>query len=327
MAELIERYVHQVGRYLPEKERAEIEAELRSQIEDQLEDRSPGTPTQADVLAVLAELGDPRRMAVSYSGEQYLVGPNLYPFMMLVLRYGWVLVPAVVVVLNLVSALITPEERTLIGLLVGTVFSVLQSVFVFSAVVVLIFAIVERAGIEMQVKAQPFDPLELPPVDDPSAVDRLEAAFGVAIGTFVALVGVYFLQVGGLTLRFNLSDPGEVIPVPTAWLAVTVAATLGMVILHLWALRRNCWGLGTWLAQSALELAGAVSLYFVLFKPVMDRLVAADPDIGATPLLGTGAEIITLVIVAITLASDGFKLLRLWRQRANSSNASSLKAG
>ena len=42
MSELIERYVHRVGRYLPGKERAEIEAELRSQIQDQLEDRYEG---------------------------------------------------------------------------------------------------------------------------------------------------------------------------------------------------------------------------------------------------------------------------------------------
>ena len=79
MSELIERYVHQVGRYLPSKERAEIQAELRSQIQDQLEDRYEGAPTQTDVAAVLKELGDPRRMAASYGGEQYLVGPDLYP--------------------------------------------------------------------------------------------------------------------------------------------------------------------------------------------------------------------------------------------------------
>ena len=32
MADLVERYIYEVGRYLPKKERAEIQAELRSQI-------------------------------------------------------------------------------------------------------------------------------------------------------------------------------------------------------------------------------------------------------------------------------------------------------
>ena len=56
--------------------RDSIEAELRSQIQDQLEDRYGDDPTEAEVAAVLAELGDPRRMAASYGGEQYLVGPT-----------------------------------------------------------------------------------------------------------------------------------------------------------------------------------------------------------------------------------------------------------
>ena len=71
MSELVERYVHQVGRYLPNKEREEIQAELRSQIQDQLDDRYEGAPTETDVAAVLKELGDPRRM-----NQQQDVGPK-----------------------------------------------------------------------------------------------------------------------------------------------------------------------------------------------------------------------------------------------------------
>ncbi|MFN8419308.1 MAG: helix-turn-helix transcriptional regulator [Anaerolineae bacterium] len=85
--ELVERYVHQIGRYLPPKERAEIEAELRSsQIEDQLEDRYGAAPTLTEIGSVLTELGEPRQLASSYNREQYLVGPELYPIMMTILR-------------------------------------------------------------------------------------------------------------------------------------------------------------------------------------------------------------------------------------------------
>jgi len=115
MSELIERYVHQVGRYLSGKERDEIQAELRSQIQDQLEDRYEGAPTQADVAAVLKELGDPRHMAASYGGEQYLVGPDLYPVMMMVLRRGWVIVPPVAILVRLLAVLFGDESSNLIG--------------------------------------------------------------------------------------------------------------------------------------------------------------------------------------------------------------------
>ena len=57
MSDLVERYVHQVGRHVPQKERAEIQAELRSQILDQLDDRYEGAPTADNVADVLRELG------------------------------------------------------------------------------------------------------------------------------------------------------------------------------------------------------------------------------------------------------------------------------
>ena len=36
---LIDRYIAEVGRHLPEKDRSDIEAEIRSMMEDMLEER------------------------------------------------------------------------------------------------------------------------------------------------------------------------------------------------------------------------------------------------------------------------------------------------
>jgi hypothetical protein len=150
MNDLIDRYVHQVGVYVRPKERADIEAELRSQIQDQLDDRYGDAPTQSDIAAMLRQLGDPRTMAASYGGEQYLVGPDLYPFLLTVLRFGLPLVPAVVVIANFVSALLSPEGSDWITLIVGSLFTALQMVLLFFAVVVIVFAILQHAGEEVR---------------------------------------------------------------------------------------------------------------------------------------------------------------------------------
>ena len=50
MNDLVERYVNQVGRYLPGGERKEIQNELRSLIRDQLDDRYKASPTEDDVV-------------------------------------------------------------------------------------------------------------------------------------------------------------------------------------------------------------------------------------------------------------------------------------
>ena len=120
MTDLIERYVHEVVRTLPEKDKKEIEDELTSLIQDQIDDRFGDSPTEADVEKVLIDLGDPRKMAASYGSKQYLVGPEFYTQMMMVLRIGWLGVPSVTVFLSVVWAMLTSRESTLLSLFIDT---------------------------------------------------------------------------------------------------------------------------------------------------------------------------------------------------------------
>jgi hypothetical protein len=316
MNDLIDRYVHQVGLYVRPKERADIEAELRSQIHDQLEDRFGGAPSREDVAAVLRQLGDPRTMAASYSGERYLVGPALYPFLETVLRFGLTLVPAVVVIANIVGAALSPDGANWPGLLVSAVFSAAQFALLFFAVVVIIFAIIERSGEQMRAAAGPgFDPLSLPAVDDPGAVDRVESGVGIAFGLLAGIAMLYFVQVGGLTLRLNLSDPGEVLPAPAGWMVVLMLAAFGNVVFNLWALVRRRWSLVTWLIQTALDLTGTVAVYFVLLMPVAGRIAQSSPGLADSLPLEELPAIITLVTIILIAFVSGFRLIRLWQAR------------
>ena len=86
---LIDTYVSEVGRRLSRKTRADIEAEIRSILQDMLEERSQKTGKPVDeelTLEVLKEYGAPEKVAATYQGDRYLIGPRLYPIFMLVLR-------------------------------------------------------------------------------------------------------------------------------------------------------------------------------------------------------------------------------------------------
>ncbi len=78
--EKVERYVYAVTRKLPEKQRKDIEQELRGLIEDMLADRTgEGSPGEADIETVLTELGDPALLADSFRmGKKHLIGPDNY---------------------------------------------------------------------------------------------------------------------------------------------------------------------------------------------------------------------------------------------------------
>jgi hypothetical protein len=75
MSSLIDRYLYDITKRLPEKSRADVERELRSNIEDML----PEDPTDDDVVRVLTELGSPAKLSAAYrSNPRYLISPELF---------------------------------------------------------------------------------------------------------------------------------------------------------------------------------------------------------------------------------------------------------
>ncbi|MGE8207311.1 HAAS signaling domain-containing protein [Heyndrickxia sp. NPDC080065] len=72
---IIEIYIQEVSRRLPEKNRGDIALELRSTIEDML----PENYSEEDVKAVLEKLGNPVTLASGYRERpMYLIGPRYF---------------------------------------------------------------------------------------------------------------------------------------------------------------------------------------------------------------------------------------------------------
>ncbi|MBS4172748.1 hypothetical protein [Bacillus sp. FJAT-49736] len=73
--ELIEIYIYEVTRRLPEKNREDIALELKSTIEDML----PDDYSEDDVKSVLKKLGNPVTLASGYSERpMHLIGPRYF---------------------------------------------------------------------------------------------------------------------------------------------------------------------------------------------------------------------------------------------------------
>lgn len=318
MIELVERYVHQIGLYLPKNERADIEAELRSSIRDQLKDRFGESPTQADVAAVLTAMGDPRRMAASYARGQSLIGPDLYPYLMMVLWRVWVIVPTLVIFLGVFGALVSARQVDWARVLLDTLSGVVQATFMSSALVVLLFAIIERIGsrADQDQKEADFNPLQLPKVNDPRAIERSELIFGAIFGVFMIGVLIYFASAGGLRLPFSGNNPGDVIPVPIVWLLLLTSAVIGMIGIHLTVLRLNRWSGVLWMLQTLFEVFGMICLYFMFYTPILARLIATMPSLADAPIVGSIPQILVIITALSTLAVRGSRQVALWSFRS-----------
>lgn len=114
--ELMERYLYDIGRRLPARQREDIVKELRSLLSDALDARTEGRePTEEDVVAVITAFGSPASVASRYAGERYLIGPRMFDLYWLVLR----------IVLAAMSG------GLLVALIVSLVFETTSSVDVF----------------------------------------------------------------------------------------------------------------------------------------------------------------------------------------------------
>lgn len=144
--EYIERYVAAVGRHLPRRNREDVEAELRSTLLDMLEDRRSGddqTPDEELVTGILQQMGSPESMAASFTGNQSLIGPSLYPTFMQVARiFFFVVLGAQLLGLFITVAISSGKALPSIG---ETLASLLTSLFSALGVLVLIFALLERS--------------------------------------------------------------------------------------------------------------------------------------------------------------------------------------
>jgi hypothetical protein len=130
---LIERYIYAVVRYLPPKQRKDIEQELRGVIDDMLAQRvQGGEPGAADIEAVLLELGNPRKLADNYRGTaRFLIGPVYFEIYWLVLRIVLVAVLIGTTIAFAVDAVATPPTQPwpLIGGYLADIWSSLLTAF------------------------------------------------------------------------------------------------------------------------------------------------------------------------------------------------------
>lgn len=255
---LIDRYIHEVGRRLPRKNRSDIQAELRSLLTDTLEDRTQGEPTEEDIVALLKEFGPPQKVAASYAPEgQYLIGPTLYPLFRMVVGIALAAVLgaqllAIGIGYIFDNTLIQPFEA-LAGL-----FSSLPATF---GSVVIVFAILQWFDVRPESKDEPWDPRSLPQIEDSQDVNRGERIFGIIAGSvLLALLLAFPDRIGIYTF------PGGAFfanPIIAQYLGLISFSLLASIALDIYLLWQGRWSTLSRLARIAANLLSMVVLYLL----------------------------------------------------------------
>jgi hypothetical protein len=216
--EIIERYLSEVGRQLPDKKRVDIETEIRSLIEAALEDRAQKTGSPLDeelAIEVLKEFGAPDKIARSYQPERYLIGPQLFPAFLTVVKIAL----PIIVIISALSFGISVSQSDLasasifkvlvegLAEMVGSAFQVLGSI-------IIIFAIVEWCvpGLKVKTLEKDWDPRSLPkPAAAPQKVGVVEFSFEMAMTAIALVIFNFYPQIIGI--GFSIEQSWRPIPI------------------------------------------------------------------------------------------------------------------
>jgi hypothetical protein len=343
--ELFDRYVHEVGRRLPRKQRADVKAELHSLLTDALQDRLAGgeaedkAALEAAQVAILEEFGPPEKVAAQYAPpRRYLIGPRVFEIYLIVAAsVAGSLSLVFLIILPLITIWGEGEPLRVLGSyyveILGDYLGIILSSF---GSVTLTFAILERvlpkSGFEDEEKKEPWDPRSLPKIEDPSRVQIGGLIVETVLIVIALIVFNFFPQWIGLNYVASVDDA------PRRWLSIPLLAPtffsaylplLNMlwilnIGLNLVLLRQGKWQLLTRLFDFGLAIFGAIVCYRMLTGPPILSLEAITPESlrqlldSILPLLLKVALIIGLVSGVVEAARKLYRIVQTesWRVRA-----------
>lgn len=303
---LTERYVDAAMRTVPERQRADLAAELRASIDDQVEARvADGQDRAAAERAVLIDLGDPEKLAADYTDRPlHLIGPRYYLAWWRLTKLLWAIVPACAAFgVALGQTLAGADFGEIIASVVSVVLGVVVHIGFWTT---LVFFIVERTAKGSDVGfVGDWTPESLPePRDRGAGLTDLVASL---VFLAVAAGAILWDRFVGFVL---VAETGERMPflAPSLWPWWIGALFVLMVLEALLAISvyaKGRWDIGSATVNLCLNLAIALPAVWLLMSEQLVNPGFFDAVIAA-------GSVETVRGVVLTLTGFGIVAVAAW---------------
>jgi hypothetical protein len=328
----LDKYILEVGKHLPRKNRLDLQTEIRSTLEDMLEDRAQqtGRPVDEALIAdVLKEYGAPAKVAAAYQTTRYLIGPRMYSLFIMVLQIVLIVLFAVMLgtfILSSYRSGFTGQEFIASLGKVGLDF-LMGAIAAFGNIVI-VFAILERVlpATEFEAEAEKWDPADLNAEPDPDQISRRELIFEIIFTVLaLALFNLYPNWIG-----FVMKADSTWIYIPSlsdAFFSYLPWINLLWVLdiaLDLYLLRKGVWQTVTRLVKLAIIVAEIMLAVVMLTGPSLVAIdaatlantpVAASADVLAS-LLNLAPMIVLVIVIIVQTIEAAQIIIGLVKQRA-----------
>jgi hypothetical protein len=323
---LIDKYIAEVGKHLPRKNRADISAEIRSTLEDMLDERkqADSRPEEDVLMELLKAYGSPGEVAAKYKPYPYLIGPRLFPIFERVVKILFAIVIGASILglgVNISeTGLSGPQFASVLGEWFGGLFNGLIAAF---GNLVLVFAILERTNVaaEFEKEFSDWDPRELEQEPDPDKSD-LPDHIATIIFTVLGLV-LLNLYPNLMMAGFFINDTWVSFPILTEtffrflpWINVM---GLLQIVFSGFMLSQKSWTPVTRIVNILVDVASMILSIVILRTPgIFGITPEALRSIGITEsadtlarLFGIVPTIIIIIVVVATAFEVGKSVLRL----------------
>ncbi len=207
---LLDRYILAFSRRLPFSSRKDIVNELRSSVLDALEETVGDNEVREEHMrSVLEELGAPGRLAGSYTTEQFIIGPDIFPLFKLVLT----IVAIVVAVTSMIQIGISLSSWDIPEILLQ-IAKLITSLVTALGFLIIVFFLIQRFSKEMDWRSEWYGDWsvdDLPEISSRTPVKRWEQILNI-IFTLILILG---LNLFGDRIGARYSADGACFFVPT----------------------------------------------------------------------------------------------------------------
>lgn len=320
MSTLSDRYVWAVVRNVPEKQRSEIEPDVRELIGDSIDAQRANGAAEPDAeRAALLELGDPSRLAARYIDRPLqLIGPRYYlEWLRLLKLLLWIVVP--------IASVSVGIARAIAGGDVGDIAAGVAATAVGVVVHLGFWVTVVFATIEYHSTASTKPLIDWTPDTLPQLPSNKRPALGETIAS-IAFLAVFAGWIVWQNFNSFFTDAaGNAIPLlnPELW-SSWIPFFLGVIVLEMgfavWLYLRAKWTPTLALVNLALNVAFTVPAVVLLLNDqlINAAFVAAIPVDGSTQADIAGAlgpiMLVTVIGIAVWDVIDGF--IKTWRARS-----------
>lgn len=309
--ELLDRYIHQISKFLSKKDREDTIKEIRSLLLDDIDALvREGSKEEDAVLDVLTKWGDPRSVAINYRLDKPLVSRELEPIIFLVFKMVGIFLPLGLLLARTIEFVTLDDPFTAFDLILHLTYGIpdiIMTLLSTYAFIIVIFVLIDRyADFNINPPKIVFDPTMLPPI--PINVFKVKL-FEEVFNVFASVLFLYLVnyQQGLIAIYYDgnrepllNNEFTHLLPL----INISVLIGLSLSIFHLYKRRKTPLSYTLDLMRQVLSI---VMLFLLASRDIFNEMIIDGYDLTIVPTIFKIVLIVSGVGASIGLITNVVK--------------------